>query len=113
VSTFNGNAARNEKRDCAEASPPLRSSTGTSDPSIRAAIFSGERSVSTGCKIGRIRELRMLDRKWGVDEKLHGARPVLLGKVIRIADAKEVGVGNPAEETYRYPNQSKGYDLKG
>src|ERR1041385_5437583 len=25
---------------------------------------------------------------------------------IRAADAKEVGVGNPAEETYRYPNQS-------
>ena len=28
-----------------------------------------------------------------------------LGKIIRAADAKEVGVGNPAEETYRYPNQ--------
>jgi hypothetical protein len=27
-------------------------------------------------------------------------------KVIRAADAKEVGVGNPAEETYRYPNQN-------
>jgi hypothetical protein len=26
-------------------------------------------------------------------------------KAIRAADAKEVGVGNPAEETYRYPNQ--------
>jgi len=26
------------------------------------------------------------------------------GKV-RAADAKEVGVGNPAEETYRYPNK--------
>jgi hypothetical protein len=25
-------------------------------------------------------------------------------KKIRIADAKEVGVGNPAEETYCYPN---------
>jgi hypothetical protein len=25
---------------------------------------------------------------------------------IRAADAKEVGVGNPAEETYRYPNKS-------
>jgi hypothetical protein len=25
---------------------------------------------------------------------------------IRAADAKEVGVGNPAEETYRYPNQN-------
>jgi hypothetical protein len=24
---------------------------------------------------------------------------------IRAADAKEVGVGNPAEETYCYPNQ--------
>jgi hypothetical protein len=24
---------------------------------------------------------------------------------IRAADAKEVGVGNPAEETYRHPNQ--------
>ncbi len=24
---------------------------------------------------------------------------------IRAADATEVGVGNPAEETYRYPNQ--------
>src|SRR3954467_12714886 len=31
--------------------------------------------------------------------------PVFL-KRIRAADAKEVGVGNPAEETYRYPNQS-------
>jgi hypothetical protein len=28
-----------------------------------------------------------------------------LKKAIRAADAKEVGVGNPAEETYRYPNQ--------
>ena len=26
------------------------------------------------------------------------------GKKIRAADAKEVGVGNPAEETYCYPN---------
>lgn len=25
--------------------------------------------------------------------------------MIRAADAKEVGVGNPSEETYRYPNQ--------
>ena len=25
-------------------------------------------------------------------------------KKIRAADAKEVGVGNPAEETYCYPN---------
>ena len=32
---------------------------------------------------------------------------ILLRKkeTIRAADAKEVGVGNPAEETYRYPNQ--------
>jgi hypothetical protein len=30
---------------------------------------------------------------------------VLWLKTIRAADAKEVGVGNPAEETYRYPNQ--------
>ena len=29
------------------------------------------------------------------------------GKMIRIADAKEVGVGNPAEETYRYPNRTE------
>ena len=27
-------------------------------------------------------------------------------KAIRAADAKEVGVGNPAEETYRYPNHN-------
>jgi hypothetical protein len=27
-------------------------------------------------------------------------------KEIRATDAKEVGVGNPAEETYRYPNQN-------
>lgn len=27
-------------------------------------------------------------------------------KSVRAADAKEVGVGNPAEETYRYPNKS-------
>jgi hypothetical protein len=26
-------------------------------------------------------------------------------KKVRAADAKEVGVGNPAEETCRYPNQ--------
>ena len=33
--------------------------------------------------------------------------PVNVGqkKKVRAADAKEVGVGNPAEETYRYPNQ--------
>jgi hypothetical protein len=28
----------------------------------------------------------------------------LVKKGIRAADAKEVGVGNPAEETYCYPN---------
>jgi hypothetical protein len=28
--------------------------------------------------------------------------------MIRATDAKEVGVGNPAEETYRYPNQNLG-----
>ena len=27
-------------------------------------------------------------------------------QMIRAADAKEVGVGNPAEETYRYPNHN-------
>ena len=27
-------------------------------------------------------------------------------ETIRAADAKEVGVGNPAEETYRYPNHN-------
>ena len=27
-------------------------------------------------------------------------------KTIRAADAKEVGVGNPVEETYHYPNQN-------
>ena len=31
---------------------------------------------------------------------------MLIKKAIRAADAKEVGVGNPAEETYRYPNQT-------
>jgi hypothetical protein len=30
----------------------------------------------------------------------------LYKKMIRAADAKEVGVGNPAEETYRYPNRN-------
>src|SRR6478672_2435010 len=30
----------------------------------------------------------------------------IFSRRIRAADAKEVGVGNPAEETYRYPNQS-------
>jgi hypothetical protein len=30
--------------------------------------------------------------------------PVKANKNIRAADAKEVGVGNPAEETYCYPN---------
>jgi len=34
--------------------------------------------------------------RWGVGLK----------KRIRVTDAKEVGVGNPAEETYRYPNQN-------
>jgi hypothetical protein len=33
---------------------------------------------------------------------------ILEKKAIRAADAKEVGVGNPAEETYRYPNQIRG-----
>jgi hypothetical protein len=35
-----------------------------------------------------------------------GRRLPAIKKVIRAADAKEVGVGNPAEETYRYPNQT-------
>jgi hypothetical protein len=29
----------------------------------------------------------------------------IFGRNVRAADAKEVGVGNPAEETYRYPNK--------
>jgi hypothetical protein len=33
-------------------------------------------------------------------------------KVIRAADAKEVGVGNPAEETYRHPNQITGGNIQ-
>lgn len=49
----------------------------------------------------------MLNRYLGVDENLK-TEVKASGKVIRIADAKEVGVGNPAEETYRYPNQLKG-----
>jgi len=32
---------------------------------------------------------------------------LLIKKAIRAADAMEVGVGNPAEETYRYPNQTR------
>jgi len=33
-------------------------------------------------------------------------RPFFLSeKRVRAADAKEVGVGNPAEETYRHPNK--------
>jgi len=32
---------------------------------------------------------------------------VVVQKIIRAADAKEVGVGNPAEETCCYPNQCK------
>ncbi len=32
-------------------------------------------------------------------------------QTIRATDAKEVGVGNPAEETYRYPNQKLSYHL--
>ena len=31
--------------------------------------------------------------------------PIFQKKSVRAADAKEVGVGNPAEETYRYPNK--------
>ena len=31
---------------------------------------------------------------------------VVLEEKIRAADAKEVGVGNPAEETYCYPNKN-------
>jgi len=38
---------------------------------------------------------------------VHFGKRIPAKKVIRIADAKEVGVGNPAEETYRYPNQVK------
>jgi hypothetical protein len=32
--------------------------------------------------------------------------------LIRAADAKEVGVGNPAEETYRHPNQKAGNKVR-
>ena len=43
----------------------------------------------------------------GADEvkRSFGKRQAALKK-IRAADAKEVGVGNPAEETYCYPNVS-------
>ena len=38
-------------------------------------------------------------------EKGSGVRfPAGMNNKIRAADAKEVGVGNPAEETYCYPN---------
>ena len=38
--------------------------------------------------------------------KINSARQRgIVTKAIRAADAKEVGVGNPAEETYRYPNR--------
>jgi hypothetical protein len=37
------------------------------------------------------------------------SRPAAEVRAIRAADAKEVGVGNPAEETYRYPNQIRAY----
>src|SRR5688500_15444145 len=33
-------------------------------------------------------------------------QPCFAQKNVRAADAKEVGVGNHAEETYRYPNKS-------
>jgi hypothetical protein len=36
----------------------------------------------------------------------HSTKIAFGGERIRAADAKEVGVGNPAEETYRYPNQN-------
>ncbi len=39
-------------------------------------------------------------------EDAPGSVKELCGKQIRAADAKEVGVGNPAEETYCHPNDS-------
>jgi hypothetical protein len=41
---------------------------------------------------------------YGVQILLTSARMRSKKKKIRAADAKEVGVGNPAEETYCYPN---------
>src|SRR5687767_4279421 len=48
---------------------------------------------------------------FGAGESIEGplprqmVSPIFLGKRVRAADAKEVGVGNPAEETYRHPNK--------
>jgi hypothetical protein len=34
-------------------------------------------------------------------------KPPIIADNVRAADAKEVGVGNPAEETYCHPNAQK------
>ena len=45
-------------------------------------------------------------RKYVTKKDPSNSFTTLVKKSVRAADAKEVGVGNPAEETYRYPNQS-------
>jgi hypothetical protein len=55
-------------------------------------------------KLGRIRGImRRLMVALEVLESIEKAGGL---RMIRVADAKEVGVGNPAEETYRHPNQN-------
>ena len=67
-------------------------------------MLSGEQGDSIRRRIGFIPDENMKKRQIVVEGFVEK-------KLIRIADAKEVGVGNPAEETYRYPNQKKGYDV--
>jgi hypothetical protein len=50
-------------------------------------------------------ELRPRMGHENVRKRAAGVKPKPLKK-IRAADAKEVGVGNPAEETYCHPNNS-------
>ena len=43
----------------------------------------------------------------GISKVLTGEQDLKTEGMIRAADAKEVGVGNPAEETYCHPNQNR------
>ena len=70
----------------------------------RQKIIAGDRIASSSnlavdrCEDGKIRE-------WYSNYALT-LMEVVLEEKIRAADAKEVGVGNPAEETYCYPNKN-------
>lgn len=67
-------------------------------------------SAVTGQRSNQLSYAPVLNGTGNVCEISSGSQPVceiFFAKKNRVADAKEVGVGNPSEETYHYSNPLK------